>query len=114
MTAHLRPVIAQFQPITLAEMENVALLDRMETKYVLGISQLSAALQVLTRRYRVLDVQGVRLNHYQTIYFDTPDFTLYQQHTTASARGTRCALASMWNRISPSSRLSIRRIANAQ
>jgi len=80
MTAHLRPVIAQFQPITLAEMTNVALLDRMETKYVLGVSQLSVALQLLTRSYRVLDIQGVRLNHYQTVYFDTPDFTLYQQH----------------------------------
>ncbi len=82
MTAHLRPVIAQFQPITLTERcrRTSRCLIAWKTKYVLGISQLSAALQVLTRSYRVLDVQGVRLNHYQTIYFDTPDFTLYQQH----------------------------------
>jgi hypothetical protein len=28
----------------------------------------------------VLEVNGVRLQHYQTLYFDTPDFRLYQQH----------------------------------
>lgn len=80
MTGRIEPVIAQFAPISLAEMENVALLDRMETKYLLGVSQLSAALQRLTRSYRVLEINGVRLNRYQTVYFDTPDFRLYQQH----------------------------------
>lgn len=80
MTGRIEPVIAQFAPISLAEMDSVALLDRMETKYLLGVSQLSAVLARLTRSYRVLEINGVRLNRYQTVYFDTPDFTLYQQH----------------------------------
>ncbi len=76
----VQPLIEQFQPISLAEMTDVALLDRMETKFVLGGSQLCEALRSLTQSYRVLDINGVRLNHYQTIYFDTDDFALYQQH----------------------------------
>jgi SPX domain protein involved in polyphosphate accumulation len=80
MSAHLQPLIEQFQPITLAEMANVALLDRMETKYLLGISQLGTAFEALTETYWVLDIDGVRMNHYQTVYFDTDDFRLYQQH----------------------------------
>lgn len=80
LTARLQPLIAQFAPISLTEMTRVALLDRMETKYLLGVSQLGEALHLLTKRYRVLDIDGVRLNHYQTVYFDTPDFALYQQH----------------------------------
>ncbi|MBK8025854.1 MAG: polyphosphate polymerase domain-containing protein [Chloroflexi bacterium] len=80
MAAQLHPLIAKFEPIDLAGLANVALLDRMETKYVLGISQLCSALQSLTDRYRVLDINGMRLNHYQTVYFDTHDFVLYQQH----------------------------------
>lgn len=79
-TAQLPALIAQFEPISLKEMAGVTLLDRMETKYVMGLSQLCQALDLLTGRYRVLDIHGVRLNHYQTVYFDTPDFALYQQH----------------------------------
>ncbi len=79
-TAQFTSLIAQFEPISLEEMTGVTLLDRMETKYLMGLSQLCQALDLLTGSYRVLDIHGVRLNHYQTVYFDTPDFALYQQH----------------------------------
>jgi SPX domain protein involved in polyphosphate accumulation len=28
----------------------------------------------------VLEINGARLHHYQTLYFDTRDFALYSQH----------------------------------
>jgi SPX domain protein involved in polyphosphate accumulation len=31
-------------------------------------------------QYRVLEVNKIRLNHYETLYFDTSDFQLYHQH----------------------------------
>jgi hypothetical protein len=80
-------LLAPFAPIGLSEMARVALLDRVDTKYVFGASQLYAALRALSGQYLVLDIEGVRLNQYQTVYFDTPDFGMYQQHH--SRFGTR-------------------------
>lgn len=73
-------LLAQFEPISLADMERVALLDRTDTKYLMRASQLEHALRQLTAQYWVLEVNGTRLNHYQTLYFDTRDFALYRQH----------------------------------
>ncbi|MBN1563372.1 MAG: hypothetical protein JXA10_06015 [Anaerolineae bacterium] len=42
--AQAQQVLAQFDPISLAEMENVALLNRIDTKYVMRASQLQYAL----------------------------------------------------------------------
>jgi hypothetical protein len=80
-TANLwQTLLARFEPISLARMNGVALLDRTDTKFVLDESQLARALTALRGQYRVLDIAGVRLNHYQTLYFDTADFALYRRH----------------------------------
>ena len=74
------PQMAQFAPISLDQMAGVALLDRMETKFVFHERQLDSILQNLTDAYRVLQVNDSRLNHYRTLYFDTPDFALFRRH----------------------------------
>lgn len=71
---------AQFESIGLDEMANVSLLNRVDTKYLIGLSHLEPILPHLMQQYRVLSIQQVRLNHYQTLYFDTPDLALYRQH----------------------------------
>jgi hypothetical protein len=73
-------LLCRFEPISLAQMDDVALLDRTDIKYVLNVRQLYCALTSLTGHYRVLDIDGIRLNHYQTLYFDTADFALYMHH----------------------------------
>ena len=75
-------LLRRFEAISLSEMSAVALQDRMDTKFVMREAQLYNALATLTRQYRVLDICGVRLNHYRTLYFDTDDFALFQQHHT--------------------------------
>ena len=72
--------LKSYAPISLREMEAVALLRRIDTKYVLHIRQLIQALDNLKDRYRVLEVQKCRLNRYHNLYFDTPEFELYHQH----------------------------------
>lgn len=79
-TVDVAPLLAPFAPITLSEMQSVALLDRIDTKFVFGISQLPAVLHALRASYRVLNINGARVNRYQTLYFDTPNFALYHQH----------------------------------
>lgn len=78
--ARIEQALALFAPISLAEMDGVALLDRTDTKYVMSISQLYGALRQMVGQYRVLEVNHRRLNHYQTLYFDTHDFALFRSH----------------------------------
>lgn len=78
--ARLDSLLAHFEPISLAELEHVKLLNRTDTKYIMRVSQLGRALQMIAGQYRTLSVNGTRLNHYQNLYFDTHDFALYRQH----------------------------------
>ena len=67
-------------PATLPELDAVALLDRIDTKYVLTVPRLLALIPSLAQEYRVLDIEGRRLHQYRTLYFDTSDFALYRHH----------------------------------
>src|SRR4029079_15120807 len=66
--------VETFAPISLEEMDAVALLDRVDLKFLLTPKQLMAVLAPLAQVYRVLSVNTVRLNRYRTLYFDTPNF----------------------------------------
>jgi hypothetical protein len=74
-----------FEPISLKEMDSVALLNRTDTKFVISSEQLILALTAVQDQYRILSVEGQRLNHYRTLYFDTADFTLYNLHVNDRA-----------------------------
>lgn len=76
---------ANFAPISLKQMEGVALLNRVDTKFVLTTQQLLTALAAIQPDYWMLSIDGQRLNHYRTLYFDTPDFALYQAHVNGRA-----------------------------
>ena len=73
-------LLNRIDPIDLARLDAVALLNRTDTKYVLATGQLYEALAALSNKYWVLDVDGIRMNHYRTLYFDTVDFKLYMRH----------------------------------
>jgi hypothetical protein len=73
-------ILNAFDPITLEEMDSVKLLDRTDTKFTFKVEKLPFILYQLKKDYRVLDVDGLRLNKYETLYFDTPEFNLYTQH----------------------------------
>lgn len=73
-------ILSSMDPISLAEMDVHALMNRIDTKYVLGIEHLEQLLETVGHSYRVLCVDGVRISPYRTLYFDTPDFKCYLQH----------------------------------
>jgi len=73
-------ILKDYQPISLNEMEGVALLNRTDTKFVLHVDQLAQVLQHLGGQYRVLEISHRRLHAYHNIYFETPNFTLFDQH----------------------------------
>ena len=76
----LEQVLSSFAPITLAEMADVSLLNRIDTKYLFPLSELPVILSNVQSHYRILDIEHIRLNRYHTVYFDEPEFTLYKQH----------------------------------
>jgi hypothetical protein len=78
--AYLEEILAQADGISLSEMASVSLLDRIDTKYVFGTSQLCSILPQIIGQYRVLDIQQKRISRYRTLYFDTHDFTIYHDH----------------------------------
>jgi hypothetical protein len=72
--------LAAFEPITLTELNSVALLDRIEVKYVLPIHLLDDVLSALCPSYAALTIGGQQLSHYRTLYFDTTDLVMYRRH----------------------------------
>jgi hypothetical protein len=73
-------LLGAFAPTTLAELDAVTLLDRIDTKFLLPASRLASVLAPLTTEYRVLDINGVRQHAYHTRYFDTPAFECFHDH----------------------------------
>ncbi|QPC82031.1 polyphosphate polymerase domain-containing protein [Phototrophicus methaneseepsis] len=76
----LQQALASFSPIHLQDMANVSLLNRIDTKYMMPLSELPQILAQLQTQYRILDIDGTRLNQYHTVYFDESGFTFYNQH----------------------------------
>jgi len=69
-----------FESIGLKELDNVQLLNRVDTKFVFNINLMPSILEELSESYYILDIKDVRLNEYASIYFDTPDLELYNLH----------------------------------
>jgi hypothetical protein len=84
MTELLMPAILSkvrdLAPITLAEMESVRLMNRIDSKFVIPATRLPQLLGRLKEGYRIAEIDGHRICQYQTLYYDTPDLMLYKEH----------------------------------
>lgn len=76
----LDSLLAPFDPISLKQMDNVKLLDRVDTKFIFREELLPEILERMLPAYFVLEINGQRYNHYETLYFDTHNFGLYLRH----------------------------------
>lgn len=72
--------IDQLTSITLRDIENVALLNRVDTKYLMTETHLLAILAEIGDRYDVLVVDDHRMGRYATQYFDTSGLSMYFDH----------------------------------
>ncbi|MBP3726749.1 MAG: polyphosphate polymerase domain-containing protein [Bacteroidaceae bacterium] len=73
-------LLQQFAPITLAEMQKVKLMQRTDTKYLTTPEKLHQLLAMAVNQYHVQEINGQRIAHYATLYFDTPDNNMYNMH----------------------------------
>ncbi len=76
----LDSVLNKFEPISLADMDSVKLMDRTDTKFTFNLAQLPQILEDVLLDYRVLEVDGKRISRYKTLYFDTKELDLYIKH----------------------------------
>ncbi|MEI6696665.1 MAG: polyphosphate polymerase domain-containing protein [Bacteroidota bacterium] len=73
-------LLSGFDQISLAEMDNVQLMSRTDTKFVFNLEFFPEILQKLRTHYRVLNVDGNNISNYNTLYYDTDDFKFYMHH----------------------------------
>jgi len=89
--------VEQFAPISLSEMDAVALLDRVDQKFLITREQLIDILQSVQSEYRILTIHDKALNAYRTLYFDTADYKLYKLHVNQSAERYKVRLREYMN-----------------
>ena len=73
-------LLSSFAGISLAEMTEVRLMNRIDTKYIATESQLEMLLPMLQADYRAQETDSMRACPYRTVYFDTPDRSMYLMH----------------------------------
>lgn len=73
-------ILKEFLPITLKEMDSVKLMNRTDTKFIFTINQFETIMNEVKDSYRILEIEGKRLCRYETLYYDTSTFDLYNEH----------------------------------
>ena len=76
----LSQLINTFDPISLEQMSGVKLMNRTDTKFVTNIDKLHQLLKLAQQDYFIQEIDGERNLEYDTTYFDTRAFDMYNQH----------------------------------
>lgn len=79
------PALLKFRKISLDEMDGAKLLNRFDSKYTLHNKQLHQILNSISGDYYVLEIDGIRIQTYQSVYFDTPANKFYLDHHNGKA-----------------------------
>jgi hypothetical protein len=76
----LQETLIKFQAISLNEMDEVKLMNRVDTKFAFSFDELIGILTDLTNDYRILEIEKTKTPFYKSLYFDTPNFDFYNDH----------------------------------
>jgi len=80
MMEEILDIVQGMKPITLDEMSAVKLMNRIDTKYLVTELQLRDILMRIRDGYYAQEAEGNRLSPYSTVYYDTPELTMYVIH----------------------------------
>lgn len=69
-------LLENFPSISLAEMEGVRLMNRIDTKFTTTTDQLAQLLILLQKDYYVQEINSNRIRPYRTVYLDTPGLAM--------------------------------------
>ena len=76
----LTDILSTFSPISLEQMSEVKLMNRIDRKFVTTTDRLYKLLQMARQDYYIQEIDGERNPEYDTTYFDTVAFDMYNQH----------------------------------
>ena len=76
----LTDILSTFAPISLEQMSEVKLMNRIDRKFVTTTDRLYKLLQMARQDYYIQEINGERNPEYDTTYFDTVAFDMYNQH----------------------------------
>ncbi len=76
----IQEILNQYEPITLEDMKEIRLMNRIDTKFVTTVPVLRQLLELAREDYFVQETGGLRISPYYTLYFDTEDCKMYQVH----------------------------------
>ncbi len=66
--------------VSLIELDSVALLNRIDNKYVLNKKQLQLIIPMIEENYKVLEIENHKIFTYENNYFDTNELQFYHDH----------------------------------
>jgi len=73
-------LLNEMSPISLKDMDAVRLMDRIDTKYVIHAERFESFIKKIKNDYFVQEINGTRVNDYQTTYLDTPNEDMFLAH----------------------------------
>ena len=75
------PDLEKLTPVTLDQMKAVKLMNRIDAKFLTDEATLRGVLSdAAAAGYRVLVTEGERTSPYQTVYYDTPELRMFNDH----------------------------------
>ncbi len=72
--------VLAFDAISLNDIKNISLMDRIDTKFIFPRQLLQRIIHQLSDFYNILEIKEERIFTYQNIYWDTPDYKFYHNH----------------------------------
>lgn len=90
----MQDLLKTYDPITLEEMKSIRLMNRMDTKFVTTRGKLSRLLELARPYYSIQQVDGKRVAPYYTLYFDTPELSMFRCHVSGHANRQKLRIRS--------------------
>jgi hypothetical protein len=91
MTTDLLGHVDGFEAVSLQEVEERAALQmRVDRKYIVSYETLEQLFSELGDDYRALEIDGERLQQYDSVYFDTPGLMGYRHHLQGRRKRFKC------------------------
>lgn len=89
MNSPIIPYLNNFNSISLSEMNEVALMKRVDTKFILDEFELVSVLESIKQNYSILEVNQLRFMTYNSLYFDTSTMQFYLDHHNGKLTRTK-------------------------
>ncbi len=79
-SSRIEKLLIPFSKIGLGDMDNVKLMNRVDTKFVLTNEQLEEILPLLSEHYHVVEIVGNCISSYESLYYDSKELDFYHDH----------------------------------